>query len=459
MGVPAPETVASGGLGAGDNETARFLAENPQIESVEFMLPDTNGVIRGKWGPPASLKKIFSDGMQLPYSIFGLDVWGREVHETGLHIVTGDKDGFCRVVPGSLKEVTWAKRPTGQVLVSMHHGDGTPFYADPRHVLARVLQRYAARGLKPVVAFELEFYLLKPDVNLAPDAAPPEPDEPERQQMYSLHELELFEDVFADIRTAAEVQDLPLDTTISEAGPGQFEINLYHKADAMAAADDAILLRRLIIGVARRHGLRATFMAKPFTEWPGNGMHVHASVIDQAGRNIFSGGREGDARHRAAIAGLLATMPETLPLYINTFNGFRRLAPESYAPTRAIWGYDNRSVAVRVPAGGDAARRVEHRIAGADAHPHLVLAGILAGMLEGIEKGFEPPPPVEGNAYEGFDSTLNNYMGDALDHFVRSAFIAEWLGEEFRHIFNAIKRAELRVFEDRITRLEYDTYL
>ena len=453
------DSAATPNQDASDDEVAAFLAAHQDIETVEYLLPDINGAFRGKWAPAASLKKVFSDGMPLPMSIFGLDVWGREVEETGLHIDTGDKDGFCFPIPGSLKRVTWAQRPTAQVLVNMCEADRTPFHLDPRHVLQRVLDRYHAKGLTPVVAFELEFYLLSEQEASSRQMRAGLRDEPDRQRMYSLSELDSLEDIFGDIREAALAQELPIDTIISEAGPGQFEVNLLHKSDAMAAADDALLLRRAIAGVARRHGLRATFMAKPFTDAPGNGMHVHSSIIDAAGQNIFSHGDQAEANHMAAIAGMLTTLPQALPLFINTFNGFRRLSPGSYAPTRAIWGYDNRSVAIRVPVSGPAARRVEHRISGADAHPHLVAAAMLAGMLHGIELRLDAPPPTEGNAYNNNAGALTNDLGEALDHFAASDFVADYLGEEFRRVFGQVKLTELIVFESRITRLEYDTYL
>lgn len=449
-----------------EDEAEDYLARHPDLETVEMLLTDTNGVIRGKWAPPATLSKVFDGGVQLPLSLFGLDVWGREVPETGLHIETGDRDGNCFGVPGSLLPVTWARRPTAQVLLSMHEPDGTPFFADPRHRLAAVLERFTSRGLKPVVAFELEFYLVQPGFESEAQASPL-PDThgrgqgPERQRMYSISELTSQEEFFASLREAAAAQHIPIDTIISEAGPGQFEVNLVHRSDAMQAADDALLLRRLIGGVARRHGLRASFMAKPFQEWPGNGMHVHVSVEDETGTNVFSRGEEGERLLGSAVAGTLETMTDCLPLFINTFNGYRRLAPGSYAPTRVTWGVNNRSVAVRMPIAKPAARRLEHRIAGADANPYLVLAAILAGMLRGIDGKLVPPPAIEGNAYagEGQGAELTDYMEEAVEAFEMSAFIAEAFGERFRHLFSELKKAEQAVFDERISRLEHETYL
>ena len=458
LAVPDP-------LGSHSDEVDAFFAANPDIETIHMLVPDTNGIMRGKWGPPDLARKAFGDGVQLPLSIFGLDVWGREVPETDLHIETGDRDGNCFAVPGSLKRITWSERPSAQLLMSMYEPDGTPWFADPRHVLASVLDRFKAIGMTPVCAFELEFYLLKSDFETDAMSSPlPHMGRmagPERQQMYSINTLSGLEDFFASIHHAASVQGLPVDTIISEAGPGQFEINLLHRADAMQAADEALLLRRMIAGVARKHGHRASFMAKPFQDWPGNGMHVHVSLQDKDGRNLFADGGKGEALLRNAVGGVLATMAEAQAIFVNSFNGYRRLAPGSYAPTRVAWGENNRSVAIRIPSGSAKARRLEHRISGADAHPHLVAAAMLAGILHGMEESIEPPPPIIGNAYEGAGTgaELTDYMEEAVEAFEESDFVAQALGADFRRVFSEIKKAEQAVFDERISRLEHETYL
>ncbi|MFG1374732.1 glutamine synthetase family protein [Xanthobacter oligotrophicus] len=434
-------------------------------EVVEVLLPDTSAVLRGKWIPGHAMGKIWKDGVAIPLSIFGLDVWGCEVEASEIHMETGDKDGLCWPVPGTLKPVPWASHHTAQVLITMHEPDGSargrPWKLDPRQQLAAVVDRFAARGLLPCVAFELEFYLLKPS-NVP--GAPPEPvfqaTGQARQNMYAMSDLDAFAEVLHDMRAACVTQGLPADTVISEAAPGQFEVNLYHRVDALGAADDAVLLRRLIDGVARRHGLKATFMAKPLADFAGNGMHVHASLMEHAGGNLFA--REdgvGDTALRHAAGGLLASMADATLIFVPSFNGYRRLVPGSYAPTSASWGFDNRLVAVRVPNGPRHARRLEHRIAGAEAHPHLVLAAILAGMLDGLERGIEPPPPLEGNAYEQIGEPLSPDMEVAVDRFAASDFIARTFGVDYRRIYAAMKREELAAFRRVILPLEYETYL
>ena len=437
-----------------------FVGRHPDIEAVEFLIVDPNGVIRGKWAPGDSLKKAFQEGVNFPMSIHGLDVWGREVAETGLHIETGDKDGYCRATRASLSIVPWAKRKTAQVLLQTFTPEGEPFMADPRQVLKRKVAEVNAKGFFPVVAFELEFYLLDPETDWddgmpAPVGATAGPD---RLRMYGLDDLAEHAELFDMIRDAAAEQNLPIDTIIKEAAPGQFEVNLKHRSDPLRAADDVIMLRRIVIGCARAHGLTATFMAKPFLEYAGNGMHVHASMLDGEGRNIFAGPK-GRARLESAVAGLLQTMPASLLLFINTWNGFRRITPGSYAPTRAVWAENNRSVALRIPVSSEENRRVEHRIAGADANPYLVMAALLQGMVEGIENEAVPPPPVEGNAYDEEGLHLPDDMDDALQLTERSAFIDRALGPLLAKVYRDLKRAEIVAFWGEITPLERTTYL
>ncbi len=438
----------------------RFLEENPDVESVDLLISDINGVMRGKWAPAEALKKINNPGINLPMSLFGLDIWGREVESTGLHIDTGDLDGFCYAIDGRISRAPWAKRPTAQVLMTMHDEKGKPFKADPRNALKSLLKRFDKIGLNPVVAFELEFYLVDPAAFKRTGKIAKDSDNggPEPQNMYSLSELTGQSDLFADIRSAAMEQDLPIDTIIKEAAPGQFEVNLKHRDNALAAADDTVLLRRLISECANNHGLRATFMAKPFLEWPGSGMHVHASILDSAGDNIFSG-VEGDIRLRHAANGLLSTMRDTLLFYVPGFNGYRRLQPGSYAPTRIAWGRNNRSVAVRVPASEDAAVRLEHRLAGADANPYFVLAGVLGGMLKGLEEKILPPAEVVGNAYNRKMEQLSDDMDDAILDFEKSEFIRQLIGKDLQKIFTEIKKVEHAAFLNEITPLERATYL
>lgn len=450
----------------------QFLKTHPAVENIEFVVVDPSGVTRGKWAPVSALKKAFSSGVNFPLSLHGLDVWGNEVPDTNLHISSGDKDGFCVGVPTSLSAVPWGQSggeacetakdaQVAQVILQMEDPDGKPFGGCARTILQNATARLKADGLQPVCAFELEFHLLKGDgsvFEIADDSGIAD-----AQFMYGLDALAEKLPVFADIRKAATWADLPLDTIVKEAGPGQFEINLNHRNDPLRAADDVILLKRIVRECARMHDLTATFMAKPFLDQPGNGMHVHVSLLNEEGDNIFAL-PSGEEKLTHAAAGLVDTMMDMTLVFVNSRNGFRRMAPGSYAPTRANWGENNRSVAVRLPAAEGAARRLEHRVSGADANPYLVLASLLEGMRDGLQKASPPSlPALEGNAYE--ESTPNrgealpNAMADALVKFKSSAFAKQALGQDMVQILSAVKQAEIERFEQDMSALERQTYL
>lgn len=418
-----------------------------------------------------ALKKAFGQGVNFPLSLHGLDVWGNEVPNTGLHISSGDLDGFCTAVPDTLCAVPWGSDATGeadattaQVILQTKTPEHESFGGCSRAVLEQALDRLSDRGLTPVCAFELEFHLLKANADWQggrPEVAAFD-ETPDAQLMYGLDALADKAPVFADIRRAAHWAGLPIDTIVKEAGSGQFEVNLNHRDNALRAADDVILLKRVIGEAARKHGLCATFMAKPYMDQPGNGMHVHTSLLDDTGTNIFAGDT-GTTRQHHAVAGLLQSMPDMALIFINTRNGFRRMAPGSYAPTRSNWGANNRSVAVRLPAAPDSAKRIEHRVSGADANPYLVLAALLHGMMDGLDKKVEPSPPVTGNAYE--ETTPNRgealpvSQEAALEIFRNSVYAERVLGTQMHSILSAVKQAEIDGFANDISPFEYRTFL
>lgn len=441
-----------------EDEAAAFRAANPDIEIVELLLPDSNGVFRGKWMPSNHIDGLFRDGLALAKSVFALDVWGTDVLATGLYHETGDRDGTCRPIAGSLRRVPWTERPTAQVMLRMEDEDGGPFFADPRALLEMSVNRLAAHGLRPVVAFELEFYLFEDSQSGDAPAPVIEGIGPDRTNIYSVSDLRAYGDLFAEIESAAEALNVATDTIISEAAPGQFEINLVHVGDPFAAADQALMLRRIIRQVARKHGLNASFMAKPFSDRSGNGMHAHVSLLDKEGRNIFGSGPDGEAKLRHCVAGLLETMHESTLLFVSTFNGFRRLNG-AYSPSKALWAENNRYVAVRLPRAKGPARRFEHRVAGADANPHLVLAAILAGAERGLAGDLPLPLPVEGDVGDIATERLPPTMRHALDRFESSRWIADSFGAEWQAFYANVKRQELEGFEAYVSPLEYETYL
>lgn len=437
-----------------------FLRAHPDINTIEALLPDCNGVMRGKWVPRHKLAKIFDGELKLPKTALSLDIWGRDVEE--LVFASGDADGICRAVEGSLLPTPWTVGGQhGQIMLSMFNGDGTPYLGDPRHVLKQVLARYQKAGLRPVVAAELEFSLVTWDESVPQHTCPsPAGSSPVGGNTYGLDVLNHHQDMMEDLRLACEIQDLPFDGVVKESAASQYEINMQHVDNPVLAAKQIVMLKRLIKGVCAKHGLIASFMPKPFETESGNGMHVHCSMLDESNTNVFDDGTEkGSALLHNAIGGCLLNMADSVAIFAPSFNGYRRFQPGAHAPTFPSWGYENRTVAVRVPAGSQTARRLEHRVAGADANPYLVFAVLLSAMLDGIEQNISPGDPITGDGYAQEKTTLPVYMPDAVKLFSESDFIRNSLGEELQRIFTLTKQQEMEEFRRRITLLEYQSYL
>lgn len=446
-----------------EEEACDFLDKNPDIEVLEAFVIDVNGVPRGKWIPRERAVEVLVSGIAMPRSVYALDVWGRDAKAAGLANGTGDPDGICRAVPGTLARVDWLRRPTAQVMLSMYNADGEGFFADPRNVLTRVLERFDRMQLTPVVATELEFYLIDPVRSALDPVRPPNTREGRwhtgQTQVLSVAELQDFECVFSEISTICRQQRVPADTTLRENGPGQYEINLNHVPDALRAADNAVLLKRIVKGVARKHGLDATFMAKPYGTQAGSGMHVHFSIVDRNGRNIYVGddGPSADLMH--SVGGLLNFMQESVAILAPHANSYRRLTPSENAPTYASWGLDNRSAAVRVITSSKPATRIEHRVAGADSNPYLVLAMILQAALMGMKERAQPGGPISGEAHAPDIKPLERNWHAAVQSFSRSGFASIAFGSDFRNLYAACKQQELQEFSIRVTDVEYDAYI
>ena len=447
---------------ASPGELDDFLARHPDIQAVQIFITDPSGVPRGKSVRREELARIFESGRAVAGSILGLDITGEDVDATGLVWDTGDADMTARPVAGTLQPAPWIAAPTGQVMLTLFDAGGAPAAADPRHALVHAVERFAAGGLTPVVACELEFYLLRQDAEGRLTAAGGgRASERHKIDAYSLTRLDDLAPVFDDIYGAARAQGLPAETLMSEYSPGQFEITLHHRDDALRAVDEAVMFKRVLRGVAAKHGLIACFMAKPFTGRAGSGLHVHLSLNDAAGRNLFAG-EEATGNHdlRHAIGGLKATMAESMAVFAPNANSYRRFVSQSYAPIAPIWGINNRSVSLRVPAGPPASRHLEHRIAGADANLYLAVATVLAGAELGLRERLDPGPPVEGNGYaKSAERTLPATWHESLDRAQQSAFLAQTLGAEFLAIFLAIKRQECARFSAEVSELDYGWYL
>jgi glutamine synthetase len=450
-------------------ELDTFLARHPDIEGVQVFLTDPSGVGRGKNLRRGELEALFGHGRNVAGSILGLDVTGADVEATGLVWEAGDADKLCCPVSGTLVPAPWLPR-TGQVMLSMYELDGRPAAADPRHALARACARVESLGYRPVFACEVEFFLLRAldDGQLVPAGpeAPRRLGERDRIEAYGLTRLDDLAPVFQDVFTAAAAQGLPAGTLMAEYAPGQYEITLQHRDDALRAVDEAILFKRLLRGVAARHGLVATFMAKPFTDRSGSGAHLHLSLADGEGHNAFAAeAPEGTPLLRQVIGGLKATAAESFLAFAPNGNSYRRFRQESYAPVAANWGVNNRSVSLRVPAGPPASRHVEHRFCGADANLYVAAATVLAGAAHGIEQRLDPGPAVSGNAYretgEAVPANLQlpRTWHDAIERAGDSAFLREALGTEFHRIFLAIKAQECAAHSAEVSSTDRDWYL
>ena len=436
------------------SELVEFLALNPGTAWIDALCVDLTGEARGKRYPRGEIESLFRRGMPFPMSSWFLDVTGACLDPLGRGISDGDPDACCWPLPGTLSPVPWARRRGAQVLMAPWPDGGAAAAADPRQAALREQARLDALGLSACCAFELEFYLLHDEAG-APRPAGAEP----LGQVYRLREVDAAEEFLDAVHGACEVQGIPASVTTSEYAAGQFEINLRHVADAVRAADHAALFRRAVQSVARRHGLRATFMAKPFAERTGSGMHLHLSLLDAAGANVFAAREDGERALRHAAAGLLRMLPEAMALYAPNVNSFRRFVPGTFVPVNASWGRNNRSVAVRVPAGDAGSRRLEFRVPGADANPYLVLAAVLAGARHGLESSLDPGPEASGNACAEPDPSLPLDQGSALARLEGSALLADVLGAEYLALYCETKRRETRRFLDHISDREYQWYL
>ncbi|MBY8977883.1 glutamine synthetase [Rhodobacteraceae bacterium NNCM2] len=440
-------------------ELAAFRAENPDIETAEIFIIDLNGMARGKVVPIDHLEKLATGGMKMPTSSYTLDIFSLDNAEAEVALERGDPDGVLVPVPGTLARLSWSDRPVAQVQAQITEADGSTSCAyDPRAVLERVTQRVNARGVRPVIALELEFYLVDPSLP-CPPKNPVTGERLAEAQIYVMDVSSAFAPILDEIGTAARALGAPAETVIAEFGPGQFEMNLGHVDCPLKAADQMVALKRAVRGVARAHGMDATFMPKPYGEQSGSGMHIHMSLLDEAGQNVFST-EEGVAdTTRHAVAGLLQTMPDFMLVFSPNANGYRRLAPGSFAPIVAAWGLDNRGTAVRLPATSGMGARIEHRTSGSDVNPYLLTAAILAGALEGIERKLEPPQPVIGEAGPQDGETLPLSWWAAERKFAESPVVRDWLGEECQRIFASQKRQERSQLISRVPDTEYALYL
>jgi glutamine synthetase len=441
-------------------EWQAFRAAHPDVKAIDAFVIDSNGQLAGKRLEADDADSLFRTGVQFSASALVADCRGLGHDAGGLGKSDGDPDGTAMPIPGTLVNVPWSATPTAQVLCRML--DVKKFeehFFDPRVVLRNVVDRCRAAGVHPVVACELEFYLIDP--RRAPDGrirvgTPPGRTAPRRAGNLSLEAVEDNAAFLNAVNAAALEQGLPVCGCVAEYGIGQYEVNLRHQTDPLLAADQAVLLKRLIKGVARSMGMEATFMAKPFMPQPGNGLHVHVSIVDEAGNNRF-GAQGGEGLLRNGIAGMQAMLYDSFGLFAPNFNAQRRYWG-LFVPTSRDWGCNNRSVAFRIPHSDERGRRIEHRVAGADASPHLTMAAVLAGLLHGIVHGLEATEPVDGRASTAGDPEFPGDLVVALDRLENSKHLAEYIRPEFLKIFCATKRGEYMELIEDIFPQEYDFY-
>jgi glutamine synthetase len=402
----------------------------------------------------------------MPISILGLDICGEDVHETGLIWDQGDGDRRAWPIPGTLVPLVGTTPPRGEVFLSLYNLDGSQMTSDPRHALQRQVEAMAAEGLYPAAAFELEFFLLENDRD-ANGKMVPARDVLDRRRnsktdVYSVDQLHGMLPLFNDIYAGAKAAGIKAETLISEFAPGQYELTLHYRDNVLQAADDLMRLKRLVRMHARLHGVTACFMAKPNENYAGSGMHLHVSLQDAKGQNVFIEAVEGQYNDTIlhAIGGLQQTMGEAMLVFAPHANSWRRFASQSYAPVSPTWGVNNRSVALRIPAGDIRARRIEHRPAGVDANPYLVAATVLAGIRHGLKHRIDPGPETTGNGYEAETTVvIPEDWRSAIKLAQGSAFLKDALGEDMHRTFTAVKAAEYARVMRTVSEVDFDLYL
>ena len=368
----------------------------------------------------------------------------------------GDPDTDFELVPGSLQLVGWLTTPCAQMLITC--SGELPVMWEPRRVLANMLNTLNQAGIFPVVAFEPEFYLVDKKRTKQDLIQPPLNSQSGRRDnsaVLNMERISSFAECLNDITRTCDEQGIKTGPISAELGAGQFEINLDHHDNVLLAADQCALYRRAIKGVAHKHDYQATFMAKPYLNQAGNGMHLHVSFYDAQGNNLLAENQQKPLLN--AVAGCLEFMPQSMLFFASNRNAFRRLEPGNATTVSPCWGYENRSVAVRIPQSDEQNLRLEHRVASADANPYLTLAAILAGMYHGMKNQLDP------GAATNFDATqasgLPQDMISAIEVSKQENALSSYLGADFIQLYCAQKYSELKAFENEISAREYDWYL
>lgn len=424
-----------------NQEVKDYLYRFPQTKHIDIYLNDINGTFRGK---RISINDLYdtSKGYYFPESVYSMD-WKGKVHTTENEQCAEDEpDRLCLPVKGTLRPSVYDPESNAQLLLSMRDVEGKPFQNEPRVILDNILQKFHHHGLYPVMAPEIEFYLTGMDLHEINDQGC-------YQMLYPVNYTHFIE----KLERVALEQNLLLTGIVCEAEPGQFELNLQHSDDVLKVCEHVLALRRLTSIVAQEFGYKANFMAKPFSLLAGNGLHFHVSIIDTEGNNIYSSPcNEFNEMLRMSLAGLLELMPPSMAIMAPCVNSFRRIRKNLHEPLFSSWGYNTRSVALRIPCSNEESRRIEYRLAGSDANPYLVAATILAGILYGLEK-------LESTA---LNNQLDNapdlplFQQQAIDTFLNCDYLTEILGKNFSKKWAFHKLEELTQFERIVTKEESD---
>jgi len=450
------------------DELKAVQKKHGHFDSLELLIPDLNGILKGKRIRPNDFEKSCDGGFIFCAGATLLTTLGETVSGIPYGEDDGDPDLPATIIPGSIAPVPWARKPMGQAMFRVLAEDGSNFFGDPRTVLENALLPLQKMGLKPVVATELEFYLLdaeSPDIRVGAPNIPGTKRTQPGTQVYHPDDLFEVEEFLDDVYEWCDAQNVPAEAAISEYSPGQFEINLHHVDDPVLACDHAVLLKRIIKAAARKHGFIACFMAKPFEEDAGCGLHVHMSIVDKNGENYFSGGKDKlalppfSAKLRHAVGGLLKIMPEATLIGAPNANSYRRLRPEMFAPVEPNWGVNHRVVSIRIPESDAKNLRFEHRTSGADANPYLVMAAIVAGVHHGLKNKIDPGVMIEQGAHISPKLKIPNRWEAAIEKFSRSKVLPEYLGKDYCRYYAMNRRAEERKFHNVVSQLDFDWYL
>jgi glutamine synthetase len=420
------------------------------ISEIECLIPDMTGLARGKVVPRHKYQP--AEGLRLPEAVLTLSVTG-DYPDQSL-IPPADPDMRLIPDPATLRLIPWAEEPTAQIIHDCVRFDGSPVELAPRNVLRKILELYAREGMTPVVAPEMEFYLVEiqpdEDIPLKPPVGRTRRPEVGRQS-FSIDAIAEYDKIFDILYDWGTKQNLHIDTLIHEMGTAQMEINLDH-GNALELADQVFSFKRTVREVAIRNQMYATFMAKPMQGQPGSAMHIHQSLLDrETGKNLFSNpDGSPSVRFFQFIAGLQTYLPPAMPFFAPYVNSYRRLSRYTSAPINLSWGYDNRTCGLRVPHSGPEARRVENRLAGVDVNPYLAIAASLACGYLGMKQGLTPSEPLTGSAYEQ-PHQLPRHLDDAIVLMAECEPLLEVMGEQFIHAYAAIKELEYREFFDVIS--------